>query len=203
MIPGSANSGYGNYPLTQPWRSSLTPPPSHSWSPASSPWQHTPQFRGGSSSQRNVGRPQSAFGDYRPNIDAIYYPRPDTPSNNLQTTQSPLSEFDKFTWEQLMGMSPGPPETPSPIPIQGRMEVPVPTRLAVGTGCGVGGGRGGSSDSRGGETGAAATVGAAAARAAARPTVVEGRPGTTRRRSLLLLQKAWGAITSDVVVGTD
>lgn len=48
-------------------------------------------------------------------MDSVYYPRPDTPSSH-----SPLSEFDRFIMEHLMGMSPSIPETQTSVPVQGR-----------------------------------------------------------------------------------
>ncbi|XP_047942660.1 glycine-rich RNA-binding protein 1-like [Salvia hispanica] len=129
--PGTEESGYGYYPSSQPsqlWGSSPSPPPFQAWSPTSPPWQQS-QYRAQSSHQRNLGR--SAFGDYRPTMDSPNHPRPDTPSHSFQRTQTPLSDFDRFTIEQMMGMmSPGLPETP-------------PTRSGGGGGGGRGGGNGG------------------------------------------------------------
>ncbi|XP_042022961.1 RNA-binding protein FUS-like [Salvia splendens] len=104
-FPGYGDSGYDNFPSSQPWRSSPTPPPNQMWSPQSL------QYRVQSSShqQRNVVRQQSGFGDYQPNMDAINNPPQHFQSSQFQYTQSPLSESDRFTWEQLMGT----PETPT------------------------------------------------------------------------------------------
>ncbi|XP_047964823.1 protein FAM98B-like [Salvia hispanica] len=78
-------------------------------------------------------------------MDSPNHPRSDTPSHSFQRTQTLLSDFDRFTLEQMMGlMSPGLPETP-------------PTRCSGDGGGGRGGGNGGGG--RGGGNGGGGRAG--------------------------------------------
>ncbi|XP_047949430.1 keratin, type I cytoskeletal 10-like [Salvia hispanica] len=215
--PGYGESGFGAFSSSQPWRSSPTPPPTNLWSPQSPPpWQQTSQLRGQSSSQpqRNVGRPQSGFGDYRPNMDAINNPSQQFQSSQFQYTQSPLSESDRFTWEQLMGT---PPDTPVSGTQGGRgRNQGVGGRNGDGGGRngGNGGGRsggGGRTAGRRGEQGTGGGGGRSGRRGGGRGGGDGGGgDGGGNRRSTyysneesFAVARAWYAVTADSIVGTD
>ncbi|XP_042009100.1 uncharacterized protein LOC121757653 [Salvia splendens] len=183
--PGYGDSGYGNFP-------------NQTWSP------HSPQFRVQPSQQRNLVRQPSGFGDYRPNMDAINNPSQQFQSSQFQYSPSPLSESDRFTWEQLMG-------TPA-TPTSGSVEMEAPTGgRRTGGGGGRGGGdgsgrRGGGGGRRGGREHGPTGGGRGGDR---EPATGGGRGGGDRRGEKynddesLAVARAWEAVTTNPVIGTD
>ncbi|XP_047949204.1 cold shock protein 2-like [Salvia hispanica] len=219
--PGYGDSGQGSFPPPQRWRSSPTPPPSQMWSPPSpAPWQQTPQNRGQSPAyqQRYAGRTQPGTGDYRPNMDAINFPS-QFQSSPFQSSQSPLDESDRFTWEQLMGSHDTPTTMPSRVET-GRGGGGGGGRSGGGNGRrrgGGGGGRGGGS-ARGGGNGDGGQQGGRGGRGqgdggdgqeGGGGGHGDGDGGRGRRGFLytdaesIAIARAWDAVTTDAIVGTD
>ncbi|XP_041999851.1 translation initiation factor IF-2-like [Salvia splendens] len=177
-----------NLPPSQPWRSSPTPPPI----------------------QWNLSR--SAFGDYRPNLDTLNQPRPESP---FQYNQSPFTEADQDALDTIMGLlSSGVPDTPTEW-----VETSAPARGGGGRGGGGGGrgggggggggggsGNGGSRGSGSGGGGSGSCVGSGGGEGSG----VGGSGGFGFNRGKfytkdehIAVARAWDAITSDPVVGTD
>ncbi|XP_047965126.1 RGG repeats nuclear RNA binding protein B-like [Salvia hispanica] len=151
-------------------------------------------------------------------MDAINNPSQQFQSSQFQYTQSPLSESDRFTLEQLMGT---PPETPM-SGTQGRRgrSQGVGGRNGGGGGrnSGNGGGRsggngggrsggGGRGASRQGEQGTGRGGGRSGGR---RGGGGRGGGGSGGRRSTyysneesLAVARAWSAVTTDSIIGTD
>ncbi|XP_042033720.1 uncharacterized protein LOC121780242 [Salvia splendens] len=188
--PGYGDSGYGNFP-------------NQTWNP------HSPQFRVQPSQQRNLVRQPSGFGDYRSNMDAINNPSQQFQSSQFQSSQfqyssSPLSESDRYTWEQLMGT----PETPTSGSVE--MEAPIGGRRTDGGGGRGGGGesgrRGGGVGGRGGREHGPTGGGRGGDR---EPATGGGRGGGDRRGEKynddesLAVALAWEAVTTNPVIGTD
>ncbi|XP_042002543.1 dachshund homolog 1-like [Salvia splendens] len=137
--PATDESGYDGYP-SQPWGWSQTPPPwgSSPTHPPSQPWRSSPTPH---PFQRNLSR--SAFGDYRPNLDALNHPLPETP---FHSSQSPSTDADRDALETMMGLlSPDVLDTPA-----ARVDTPIPTRVGGSGGAGGSSGGGGRGGSRGG-----------------------------------------------------
>ncbi|XP_042018897.1 translation initiation factor IF-2-like [Salvia splendens] len=191
--PGYGDSGYGNFP-------------NQTWSP------HSPQFRVQPSQQRNLVRQPSGFGDYRPNMDAINNPSHQFQSSQFQYSPSPLSESDRFTWEQLMGT----PETPTSGSVE--MEAPTGGRRTGGGGgrgggCGSGrrgGGGGGRRGGGGGGRGGREHGPTGGGRGGDREPATDGGRGSGDRRGekynddeSLTVARAWEAVTTNLVIGTD
>ncbi|XP_042012068.1 translation initiation factor IF-2-like [Salvia splendens] len=182
--PGYGDWGYDNFP-------------NQTWSP------HSPQFRVQPSQQRNLVRQPSGFGDYRPNMDVINNPSQQFQSSQFQYSPSPLSESDRYTWEQLMGT----PETPTSGSVE--MEAPTGGRRTGGGGRRGGGGsgrRGGGGGGRGGREHGPTGGGRGGDR---EPATGDGRGGGDRRGEKynddesLAVARAWEAVTTNPVIGTD
>ncbi|XP_042009288.1 zinc finger protein ZIC 2-like [Salvia splendens] len=123
---------------------------------------------------------RSAFGDYRPNLDALNDPRPETP---LHSSKSPLTDADRDALETMMGLlSPSVPDTPA-VAVAAAGESSGGGRGGSHGDSGAGGGGGGGDEGGGSE---AAVSGAGG-----------GRAVHYTKAESLAVARAWDAVTSD------